>query len=111
MMGVYKRVSAKEHCERVRFDFKQFEQKYPNSGFKLIYPAEAPGDDPDLYLKIQAKSYDIFRSATGTVPQKREVFDPDFKRKQKEAAAKKKKAAAKKAKKKRVSSNLNPVEG
>jgi len=52
----------------VRFDPKAFEGKFPSSGYKCIYPKDAPGDDPDMYLKIQARSYDIFRSATGTVP-------------------------------------------
>lgn len=50
--GVYKRLTAKEHCERVRFDPKVWEQRFPNSGYRWIYPQDAPGEDPDLYVKI-----------------------------------------------------------
>ena len=83
----------------MRFDPKVWEQRFPNSGFKWIYPQDAPGEDPDLYVKIQAKSYDIFRSATGTVPKQREVYDPLVERKKEEAALKKKKKLAEKKKK------------
>ena len=65
--GIYKRPSAKEQCERVRFQSQLVKQQLPESGYKLIYPADAPGPDPDLYLRIQKASYDIFKSATGTV--------------------------------------------
>lgn len=64
-------MSAKEHCERVRFDPKLVQQKFPDSGYKLIHPCDAPGADPDLYLKITKKSFEIFRSATGTNPAKK----------------------------------------
>lgn len=50
--GTYKRPSAKEQCERVRFEPSLVKQRLPNSGYKLIYPADAPGADPDLYLRI-----------------------------------------------------------
>lgn len=45
-------MSAKEHCERVRFEPNTIYQKFPNNGYKLIFPKEAPGPDPDLYLRI-----------------------------------------------------------
>ena len=50
--GTYKRISAKEHCERVRFDPKVVAERFPNSRYRLIYPKDAPGEDPDLYIKI-----------------------------------------------------------
>lgn len=42
----------REHCDRVRFDPNTVKNKFPNNGFRLIYPKDAPGEDPDLYLKI-----------------------------------------------------------
>ena len=48
-LNVYKRLTAKEHSERVRFDPTLVEKKIKNNKFKLIYPKEAPGEDPDLY--------------------------------------------------------------
>jgi hypothetical protein len=41
-----------EHSQRVRFDPELVESRLPNSGFKLIYPKDAPGADPDLYKKF-----------------------------------------------------------
>lgn len=45
-------MSAKEHCERVRFDPKLVAQKMPQNGYRLIYPKDARGEDPDLYTKF-----------------------------------------------------------
>ena len=47
-----KRPTAKEHSDRVRFDPGLVGKHLPDNGFRLIYPADAPGEDPDLYLKI-----------------------------------------------------------
>lgn len=33
----------------------------------LIYPKQAPGGDPDLYLKFQKRADEIWKSATGTI--------------------------------------------
>lgn len=85
-MGIYKRPSAKEHCERVKFDHTLVEKCLPHNGFRLAYPKDAPGKDPDLYLRISKKSFEIFRATTGTNPQKRQSVDEP-----KKVAAKKKK--------------------
>jgi hypothetical protein len=45
-------MTAKEHCEKVRFDPKLVTQRLPRNAYRLIYPKEAKGDDPELYLKI-----------------------------------------------------------
>lgn len=46
-------MTAKEHSERVRFDPSLVMKRLGGRNkFKLIYPKEAPGDDPDLYLKF-----------------------------------------------------------
>ena len=51
-----------EHSQRVRFDPEQVEHKLGKSNnFKLIYPREAPGPDPELYTKFQKKANDIWR--------------------------------------------------
>ena len=42
-------MTAKEHCEKVRFDPKLVAQRLPQNGYRLIYPGEAKGDDPELY--------------------------------------------------------------
>ena len=64
-------MSAKEHCDKVKFDPSNVAHRLPNSGFSLIYPKEAPGDDPDLYIKIHKKAHNLWKLATGTVPKKR----------------------------------------
>lgn len=53
-------MSAKEHCERVRFDPNLVKTHLPDSGFRLIHPKDARGDDPDLYLRISKKAMEIW---------------------------------------------------
>ena len=48
-------MSAKEHCDRVKFDPKKVETHLPDSGFKLIYPCEE-----DLYIKIQKRATEMW---------------------------------------------------
>lgn len=51
----------------MRFDHEQVEARLGDSNnFKLIYPKEAPGADPDLYNKFQRKANEIWRALTGT---------------------------------------------
>ena len=50
--SAYKRMTAMEHSQRVRFDPELVESRVRNNKFKLIYPKEAPGPDPDLYNKF-----------------------------------------------------------
>lgn len=51
VLNQYKRLSVQEHCEKVRFPNGLVEQ-ITNNNFKLIYPQQAPGGDPDLYTKF-----------------------------------------------------------
>lgn len=51
VLNQYKRLTAKEHSERVRFNHMLVED-IPNNKYMLIYPQQAPGGDPDLYLKF-----------------------------------------------------------
>lgn len=47
-----------------------------------------------MYLRIQKKANDIFRSATGTVPAKKAVFVEEKKAKKKKRKPKKKRESA-----------------
>lgn len=76
-----KRMTAKEHCDRVRFDPTLVEKRLPENGFRLVYPKEAPGDDPALYEKITKKANDMWKKTTGTVTQVRPVFEEEKKKK------------------------------
>jgi hypothetical protein len=40
--GNIKRMTVKEHCERIRFDHNLIERYVPNNGFKRIFPID-PG--------------------------------------------------------------------
>lgn len=51
------------------------EKRLPNSGFRLLYPKEARGDDPDLYVKIQKKATEMWQMSTGTVTKMRQTLD------------------------------------
>jgi tubulin polyglutamylase TTLL6/13 len=61
--GFFKRLTVKEHIERVRFDPKSVKALDPKNGFKLIYPTE----DSDKYDKFLRKANDIWQITTGTV--------------------------------------------
>ena len=62
--GNVKRMTAQEHCQRVRFDCNLVDTYMPNSGFKRIYPLDpgsggfaANGDElEDLYAKMEKVS-------------------------------------------------------
>ena len=50
-----------EHAARVRFDPLLVDERLGRANkFKLIYPKEAPGNDPDLYNKFLRKANDIW---------------------------------------------------
>ena len=56
-----------EHMQRVRFDPERvIERMGDDNKFKLIYPKEAPGADPDLYNKFQRKAEALWKNSTGT---------------------------------------------
>ena len=65
--GCPRRLTAKEHCDRVRFDHNLVKKRIPNNKYDLIYPKEAPGEDPDLYLKLYKKADEIWKMSTGTM--------------------------------------------
>ena len=66
--------------------------KVRDNKFKLIYPKEAPGSDPDLYTKLQDRANKIWKASTGT-------YNPQPKPKEKEE--KEKEIKPKKPKKKK----------
>lgn len=49
----------------------------------MIYPKNAPGDDPDLYQRIAKKAHQMWKLSTGTVTQKRPGEADDKPRKKK----------------------------
>ena len=82
----------------MRFNPAEVEQRLGKSNkFKLIYPREAPGPDPDLYIKLARKANDIWRQATGTVQNTNPRRDLQKEEKPKKKK-KKKKALPKEAK-------------
>ena len=62
MSGTYKRLTVKEHCEKVRFDPTLVEKNLADNKFKLIYPKEGK----DSYEKFQKKASQFWSMATGT---------------------------------------------
>ncbi len=59
-------MTAKEHSDRVRFDPNTVKQKFPNSGYRLIYPTTS--QHSDMYLKISKRANEMWKENTGTVP-------------------------------------------
>jgi hypothetical protein len=57
VLNQYKRLSAKEHSDRVRFSPNLVEEHVNNNRYSLIYPKQG-GDD--LYLKFQKRAIDIW---------------------------------------------------
>ena len=56
-----------EHAQRVRVEPESIVDRLSGDNkFKLIYPKDAPGPDPDLYNKFQKKARDIWSALTGT---------------------------------------------
>ena len=90
MTNCYKRMTVNQHCDRVRWDPSEVAEKLPDSGFRLIYPKQAPGPDPDIYTKIQKKAAQMWKLATGTVPTKRPGLDTEDGEKKKKRRHKKK---------------------
>lgn len=62
--GQYKRLTVREHIDRVRFDPTQVEKLLPDNGFKLIFPR---AEDDTKYEKFQRKAHEIWQVTTGTV--------------------------------------------
>ena len=59
--GNIKRMTVKEHNDRVKFDYNLIDQHIPNNAFKRIYPADPGkagkaenGDDlEEFYIKLE----------------------------------------------------------
>jgi len=67
-------------------------QKIKGNKFKLIYPKDAPGADPELYVKLLDKATQIWKAATGTYnPQTKPSHHKEKEEKDKEKPKKKKK--------------------
>jgi hypothetical protein len=51
--GCYRRLTVKEHLERVRFDPTQIEKLDPSNGFRLIFPKHSTSavSDDEIYDK------------------------------------------------------------
>lgn len=66
-------MTAREHCERVKFDFALVDRYIPDNKFKRIYPYDASlagtaenGDDlGDLYAKLEKSSKIIWKKIAG----------------------------------------------
>ena len=78
--GQRRRMTAREHCERVRFDYSLVDRYVPNNKFKRIYPLDASlagsaenGDDlGELYSKLEKSSTIIWKKIAGMMNHKQE---------------------------------------
>ena len=70
-----KRMTAKEHNQRVRFDHYLIEQYIPNNKFKRIFPLcpgtggfAANGDDlEEIYVKLEKTSNTLWKKQVGMI--------------------------------------------
>jgi len=60
--GFFKRLTVREHLDRVRFDAASVAKADPGNGFRLIFP-----NDEGKYDKFLKKASDIWQVTTGTV--------------------------------------------
>jgi tubulin polyglutamylase TTLL6/13 len=60
--GFFKRLTVKEHIDRVKFDPKEVSNLDKENGFRLIYPT----DTTDKYDKFLRKAHEIWQVTTGT---------------------------------------------
>lgn len=73
-------MTAREHCERVKFDFSLVDRYVPNNKFKRIYPYDASmagtaenGDDlGDLYAKLEKSSTIVWKKIAGMMNNKQD---------------------------------------
>lgn len=76
--GNIKRMSVKEHNERVRFDYNLIDQYIPGNGFKRIYPCDpgqaglaSNGDDlEEFYNKLEKSAATVWKKQVGMVQKK-----------------------------------------
>ncbi|TNV73845.1 hypothetical protein FGO68_gene12866 [Halteria grandinella] len=62
--GFFKRLTVREHLDRVRFDPSTVAKNDPGNGFRLVYPTDESGSRYDKFLR---KASDIWQVTTGTV--------------------------------------------
>ena len=76
--GNIKRMTVKEHNERVKFDHNLIDQYIPNNGFKRIHPCDpgeagvSPnGDDlEEFYNKLAKSAATVWKKQVGMVAKK-----------------------------------------
>ena len=67
--GNIKRMTAAEHCQRVKFDYNLIDAYIPNCGFRRIYPLDpnttntaSNGDDLDeIYTKLEKAAQVVWK--------------------------------------------------
>jgi len=89
--GNTRRMTVKEHCDRVKFDYHLIDQYIPGNKFKRIYPLD-PGtggsdDLEDVYAKLERTSNTIWKKSVGMI-QKKEI-NPNIHEKKKKRKNKK----------------------
>ncbi len=70
-----RRMTAKEHCDRVRFDHYLVDAYIPDNKYKRIYPLDAGqggfaanGDElEELYAKIEKTANIVWKKQVGTI--------------------------------------------
>lgn len=73
--GNVKRMTVKEHSERVRFDHNLIDQYIPGNNFKRIYPLDpgcgglAPNGDEleELYVKLEKAAQTVWKKQVGMI--------------------------------------------
>ena len=76
--GNVRRMTVKEHCERVRFDYNLIEQYIPGNKFKRIFPLDpgsgglaTNGDElEEIYAKLEKTSNTIWKKQVGMIQKK-----------------------------------------
>ena len=76
--GNIKRMTVKEHCERVRFDYNLIDQYIPGNKFKRIYPLDpgkgglaANGDElEEVYSKLEKAAQTVWKKQVGMIQKK-----------------------------------------
>ena len=78
--GHLRRMTVKEHSERVRFDHNLVDKYLPKSNYKRIYPVDpgsggvaANGDQlEDLYVKLEKSAQTVWKKQVGMIQKKDE---------------------------------------
>ena len=92
--GNVKRMTVKEHSERVRFDHNLIQQYIPGNRYKRIFPVDpgcggyaTNGDElEDIYAKLEKCATNVWKKQVGMIQKKEvnpNVHDQDRKKKRK----------------------------